>query len=174
MNSSCTFYAIYVISRIYFHWGNRTLSVVWDSKPFCRKFRDVLKFGPRAISICRSCYILLVLSFTFPSWTITCFLAQVKACTICKNAPWFIRFVLHLINSELKMRCLYVSTPVSRKSLTSGEANSVCHLFPCDFFCWPSKYFLASISAQNLFHSTFSNWGKLWTVRMNFSSAYIS
>ena len=61
-------------------------------------------------------------------------------------------------------------TPVSSKSLTaSGEANSVCHLLLCDFFCWPSKYFLASISAQtNLFHSTFSNWWKLWTVRMNF------
>ena len=53
MNSSCTFYAICVISRFYFHWGNRTLSMVWDSKLFCRKFRDVFffKFGPRAISI---------------------------------------------------------------------------------------------------------------------------
>ena len=41
------------------------LSAVWDSKRFSRKFRDVLKFGPRVISICRSCYVFLVLCFTF-------------------------------------------------------------------------------------------------------------
>ena len=37
-----------------------------------------------------------------------------------------------------------------------------------DFPCWPSIYFLASISARtNLLHSTFSNWLKLWIVTMN-------
>ena len=87
-------YAICVISRFYFHRGNRTLSMVWD-----RKFRDVLKFRPRAIQFATlvmfySCYVLPSLG-NFPSWTITFFLAQVQARTICK--------------SELKMRCLYVS-----------------------------------------------------------------
>ena len=36
-----TFYAICVISKFYFHWGNRTLSV-WDSKLFRHKFRKPL------------------------------------------------------------------------------------------------------------------------------------
>ena len=90
-------YAICVISRFYFHRGNRTLSMVWD-----RKFRDVLKFRPRAIQFATlvmfySCYVLPSLG-NFPSWTITFFLAQVQARTICK--------------SELKMRCLYVSAGI--------------------------------------------------------------
>ena len=47
---------------------------------------------------------------------------------------------------------------VSSKSLTSSKTNSVCRLLLCDFFCWPSKYSLAFISARtNLFHLSFSN-----------------
>ena len=58
-------------------------------------------------------------------------------------------------------------TPVSSKILTSAKANSVCHLLRWDFVWWPSKYFLAYISAQtNLFHSNFSNWRKLISARI--------
>ena len=49
-----------------------------------------------------------------------------------------------------------------------GEANSFLHSLPGHFLCWLSAYFLASISIQtNVFHSSFLNWRKFWTVTMN-------
>ena len=49
-----------------------------------------------------------------------------------------------------------------------GEANSFLHSLLGHCLCWLSTYFLASISVQtNVFHSSFSNWRKFWTVTMN-------
>ena len=56
------FFAICVNSRFNFHCGNRTLPVCY-SKLFCHKFREVLKFGPQVLSICRSCYVLPSLGY---------------------------------------------------------------------------------------------------------------
>ena len=63
-------------------------------KNLVTQLREVSKFGPRTISICRLCYVLSSLS-NFPCWTVTYFLVRVEARIICKHSSWFIQFVLN-------------------------------------------------------------------------------
>ena len=76
------------------------------------------------------------------------------------EVPWSFKFV--------NWKCgVFMFTLASR--VNSGEANSVCRSLLVDFFCWPSTYFLVSISARtNSFHSTFSKEKPFWTMQHNF------
>ena len=115
------------------------------------------------ISVCRSCLYILPSLGDFPCWTITSVLARVEARTISKHPSWFIHFVL--INSELKMRCLYAFRVVN---LFGRRVQFPAPELLGDFLRWPNAYFVAFISTRsNLFHSTFSNWWKLWNITMN-------
>ena len=67
-SSSETFYDLFVNSRFHFPLGIEPCQMRF--KTFRSQFREVLKFGPRAISIGRLCYVLTWLG-DFPSWTIT-------------------------------------------------------------------------------------------------------
>ena len=134
----------------FFQWGNRTL-LVWDSKLSGRKFREVLKFGPRAISIGCSCCVLA--SFCdFPCWAITYFLARVEAPTICKrHSSWFIHFVLNT-DSGLKMRCLRLYLlSFTCKWIRAKIIQFATPALLGDFLRWPSTYFLAFFFCSNYF-----------------------